>query len=312
MPKRARITVVGSFAVGLTIRAPRFPVAGETLIGRDFDMGPGGKGSNQAVAVARLGAESHLIAKIGLDPLAEIAADLYRAEGVGTAHLLRTPDHPTGAGFITLNDRGENHIVVDLGANRALTPADVDAAEVVIAASDAVLAVLEIPLETAARALELGRRHGAVTLLNPAPAQPLDESLLTFVDVLTPNEGELRLLAGLPPETPADVPALAHDLIRRGVGAVVVTRGARGATVVDGPGPPLPVPGVAVDVVDTTGAGDAFSSALGVALAEGLPLAEAARFAAHAGALACTALGVVPALPARAAVDAARSAAVLS
>lgn len=306
MARRAKVTVVGSFAVGLTIRAPRFPVAGETLVGRDFQMGPGGKGSNQAVATARLGADSHLIARIGDDPLAAIARDLYRDEGVGADHVHPTPGYPTGAGVITLNDRGENHIVIDLGANLALSAGDVDAAEELIAASDAVFVVLEIPLAAAARALEIGRRHGKVTLLNPAPAQTLDDALLANVDILTPNEGELRVLAGLSPEEPADDTALARELLRRGAGAVVATRGVHGAVVVAGSSraPAFAVPGAAVDVVDTTGAGDAFSAALGVARAEGQSLVDAACFAVAAGALACTKLGVVPALPARASVDA--------
>jgi ribokinase len=157
MSQAATVTVVGSFAVGMTIRAPRFPVAGETLVGREFDMGPGGKGSNQAVGAARLGARSHLVAKIGQDSLGEMAVDLYREEGVGTRHLTRTTERATGVGLITLNEAGENHIIIDLGANLLLAPGDVDAAEDQIAASNVVLSVLEIPVETAARAMELAR-----------------------------------------------------------------------------------------------------------------------------------------------------------
>jgi ribokinase len=302
MAERPRITVVGSFAVGMTIRAPRFPVKGETLPGSDFDMGPGGKGSNQAVGAARLGAESHLVAAIGPDALGQIARDLYVREGVGAGHLREVADCSTGVGIITLDAHGDNHIVIDLGANLRLSPADVVAAEQLIASSAVVNAVLEIPLDTTAHALELARRHGALALLNPAPAQPLPDSLLRHVDVITPNESELRILMGLAPDAGADTLALARALQGRGVGIVVVTRGAQGALVV-GAGEPLAVPGVAVDVVDTTGAGDAFSSALAVALGEGHPLAQAVAFACCAGALACTRLGVIPALPQRAAVE---------
>lgn len=298
------ITVVGSFAVGLTLRAPRFPVKGETLIGSDFDMGPGGKGSNQAVGAARLGAESHLVAVIGQDLFGDLAVQLYRDEGVGTEFLRRTAERHTGVGFITLNAAGDNHIVLDMGANHLLSPADVDRAEARLAASDVVLSVLEISLETVAHALALARRHGVTTVLNPAPAQPLPDELLRHVDVLTPNESELRLLLGLAPDDPADTVALAGRLQQRGVRQLVVTRGERGALIVTADGHVEAVPGRPVEVVDTTGAGDAFTCALAVALAEGQALPAAVRFAAAAGALACTALGVIPALPRRAAVEA--------
>jgi ribokinase len=303
---RPRITVVGSFLVGLTLRVPRFPVAGESLIGTDFDMGPGGKGSNQAVGAARLGAESHLVAVIGTDLFGDAAARLYAAEGVGTAHLRRTGDRNTGVGFITLNTEGQNHIVLDTGANQLLSPADVDAAEDLIASSQVVLSVLEIAPATATRAMQLARRHGVMTILNPAPAQVLDDALLQLVDVLTPNESELRLLNGLAPDDPTDTLTLARRLQSRGARHLVVTLGEKGALIVTAEGETYPVSGQPVNVVDTTGAGDAFTSALGVALAEGEPLITAVRFATFAGALAVTKLGVVPALPWRHEVEAMR------
>jgi ribokinase len=303
-PQPARITVVGSFAVGMTLRAPRFPVAGETLIGSGFDMGPGGKGSNQAVGAARLGAESHFVACIGADSFGDMGMGLYAAEGVHAEHVRRTRERNTGVGFITLNAAGDNHIVLDPGANALLTPADVDAAAPLIAASDAVLSVLEIPPATAGRALALARRHGVTAILNPAPATPLDDQILSQVDVLTPNAGELRVLLGLPPDDPTDPRVLAQRLQGRGVRHLVVTLGAEGALIVRGDGASEHVPGVAVPVVDTTGAGDAFTCALAVALAEGQSLTDAVRFATHAGALACTQLGVIPALPRRAEVEA--------
>jgi ribokinase len=304
--KHARpvVTVVGSFAVGLTLRAPRFPVRGETLIGSDFDMGPGGKGSNQAVGAARLGAESHFVACIGNDLFGEIGTRLYAAEGIGIEHLRCTAERNTGVGFITLNAAGDNHIVLDPGANALLSPADVDAAEPLIAQSDVVLSVLEIPAATAGRAMALARRHSATAILNPAPATQLDDSVLDQVDVLTPNSSELRILLGLPPDDPTDTLTLAHRLQARGVRTLVVTLGGDGALLVRADGSTEQVPGARVTVVDTTGAGDAFTCALGVALAEGQALAEAVRFATRAGALACTRLGVIPALPRRAEVEA--------
>ncbi len=300
---KPKITVVGSFAVGLTLRAPRFPVKGETLIGSDFDMGPGGKGSNQAVGAARLGAESHLVAVIGADIFGDVGVNLYKQEGVGIEHLRRTAERNTGVGFITLNAEGDNHIVLDMGANHLFSTDDVDRAEDVIASSDAVLSVLEIPSATAARGMALARKHGVASILNPAPAQPLDDSLLSQVDVLTPNESELRILCGLAPDDATDTLEIAHRLQKRGVRNLVVTRGGDGALVITPDGKVEHVPGQKVKVVDTTGAGDAFTCALGVALAEGQPLLGAVRFATYAGALACTKLGVIPALPTRAEVE---------
>jgi ribokinase len=286
-------------------------VAGETLLGTDFDMGPGGKGSNQAVGAARLGAEVELVAVIGQDLFGDLAMALYQREGVGVAHLRRSAERNTGVGFITLNAAGENHIVLDMGANHLLSPEDVDRAEPLIARSDAVLSVLEINPATAAQGLRLARRHGAITILNPAPAQPLSDDLLSVVDVLTPNESELRILSGLPPDDPTDTLELARRLLQRGVRHLVVTRGSQGALIISAGGATQAVAGVPVTVVDTTGAGDAFTCALGVALAEAGVADEASvlaavRFAVYAGALACTRLGVVPALPTRAEVEALR------
>jgi ribokinase len=243
------------------------------------------------------------VAVIGDDIFGEVAVKLYQQEGVGVSHLRRTTERNTGVGFITLNAEGDNHIVLDMGANHLLSPASVDAAEDLIAASDVVLSVLEIAPATAARGMALARKHGAISILNPAPAQPLSPEHLANVDVLTPNESELRILLGLRPDDPTDTLELAHRLQARGVKNLVVTQGERGALTITAEGTVQTVSGVRVDVVDTTGAGDAFTCALGVALAEGKPLPEAVRFAVCAGALACTKLGVIPALPIRAEVE---------
>ncbi|MBN8629695.1 MAG: ribokinase [Rhodobacterales bacterium] len=286
-----KITVVGSFAVGLTIRSPVIPIFGQTLFGSDFDLGPGGKGSNQAVGVARLGAQSALVTCLGEDDLATVATRLYAAEGVDMAHVMRTSERATGVGFIILNQAGDNFIILDMGANTLMDPALVDTARDRIAGSDVVMSVLEIPVAAAARAMELGRAAGARTILNPAPATALPEGLLKHVDYLTPNESELRLLLGLHD--------LAVELRRRGVGSVVVTMGGEGALILDDTHD-LVVPAPAVEVVDTTGAGDSFNAAFAVALGEGKPLVEAVRWGVAAGAHACTRLGVIPSMPRRA------------
>lgn len=296
------ITVVGSFAVGMTLRTERMPVFGETLVGSDFDMGPGGKGSNQAVGVARLGARACFSGIIGTDKLGDIAADLYAREGVDTTWLHRTHAMATGVGFIILNKAGENGIILDMGANELMDAAFVEQVEPQIARSDVVMSALEIPVEAAARAMALGRKHGVRTILNPAPATALDERVLRNVDTLTPNETELRILMGLAPDDPTDSAELARQLRARGVANLVVTMGEKGALILTDEGLET-APGVTVDVVDTTGAGDAFNAGLAVALAEGKGLAAAVRFANCCGAIACLKLGVVPSLGTRAMVE---------
>lgn len=299
---RPIITVVGSFAVGLTIRTQRMPIFGETLLGADFDMGPGGKGSNQAVGVARLGAQSYFAGIVGDDKLADIATELYRTEGIDTTYLQRTRAMPTGVGFIILNESGQNGIILDMGANKLMDAAFVDQVEPQIARSAVVMAVLEIPVAAAARAMTLGRKHGAHTILNPAPATRLDDSVFAHIDYLTPNETELRILMGLAPDDPTPTVELARQLRQRGVKNLIVTQGEKGALILNDDGR-REVPGIKVDVVDTTGAGDAFNAGLAVALAEGRPLLHAVRYANCAGALACTKLGAIPALGTRAMVE---------
>jgi ribokinase len=299
-----KITVVGSFAVGMTIRAPKLPIFGETMLGSDFDMGPGGKGSNQAVATARLGARSSLLAMVGDDKLASIATDLYSAEGVDASLVTARAERPTGVGFIILNSRGENFIILDMGANELLDADAVDAGEARIADSDVVMTVLEVPASAAARAMELGRRHGATTILNPAPARALPASVFESVDYLTPNESELRILLDLPADDPRSSRELAAELRRRGVRNVITTLGRNGAMILTDT-LDIRVPAIEVDATDTTGAGDAFNSGFSVALAEGRDLVDAVRFGVICGGLACTKLGVIPSLPDRARADAA-------
>ena len=297
------ITVVGSFAVGLTIRASKLPIFGETMLGSDFDMGPGGKGSNQAVATARLGARSSLVAILGADKLASIATDLYAAEKVDPSLVVTRNERATGVGFIILNHKGENFIILDMGANELMDAAAVDAAEERIAESDVVMTVLEVPIAAAARAMELGRKHGAKTILNPAPARALPDAIFACVDYLTPNESELRILLGLPADDPRSSRDLAKELRRRGVRNVVVTLGRSGALILTDE-LEIMAPAVEVEVTDTTGAGDAFNSGFAVALAEGRDIVDAVRFGVVCGGIACTRLGVIPSLPDRAKADA--------
>lgn len=296
--RRPHLTIVGSYAVGLTLRTDRFPAPGETVLGRDFDRGPGGKGSNQAIQAARLGASVDLIASVGSDEFGDAAVELYRQERVGTDHLVRSTRTNTGVGFIVLSAEGENVIILDPGANQELSHTHLVAATEAFRRSSVVVAQLEIPASTALRAMELGREAGATTVLNPAPAQPLPSDRLHAVDVLTPNAVELRTLLGA--TAASDVPEveLCRSALELGVRAVVLTRGQRGALVVE-PDREYEVPALRVDAVDTTGAGDAFTACLSVELAAGNTLEKAVRFASVAGAHACLRLGVVPALGTR-------------
>lgn len=293
---------MGSFVVGLTLRADRFPTRGETVLARDFDLGPGGKGSNQAVQVARLGTAVEFIGVIGADDFARIATDLYRIEGVGTTHLTRTSDVNTGVGFIILDDSGDNRILLDPGTNDVFSPVHVDAAAVVFEQSSVAMAQLEIPAETALAGMAMAKRAGCTTILNPAPARPVPANMFEIIDILTPNQTEARVLLGLAPDDPEDDLALCDQLRGLGVTTVVLTRGDQGAVIVDEHGVTKIDP-FRVDVTDTTGAGDAFNGALAAAIASGHDLPDAARRAAAAGALACTRLGVIPALPDAAELD---------
>ena len=228
------IAVIGSYVVSLTVRVPRKPVMGEALIGDLFDMGPGGKGTNQAVAAARLGAQVELLACLGDDPFADTAESLFGSEGLATDHIHRISGTNTGVGLVTLMPSGDNWIVGHLGANLLMQPHHVEAFEPVIARSDVLMAQLEAPLETVARALELGRKHQATTILNPAPGQKLELDILANVDVLTPNESETRILLGLPPDDPSQTTDLTEQLLGLGVATIVVTRGENGRPHRDG------------------------------------------------------------------------------
>lgn len=302
------VAVVGSFVVGLTLRAARFPVTGETVLAGDFDLGPGGKGSNQAVQIARLGTPVEFIGVIGTDDFGKIGSDLYEHEGVGTKHLTRTVERNTGVGFIILDETGDNRILLDPGSNAEFSPQHIEEARTVIEEAKVVLTQLEIPAETAAAGMAAGRAAGCTTILNPAPVRPLDQKVFRDVDIITPNQTEARVLLGLPPDDPSDDLALCRQLRDLGVGTVVLTRGEQGAVIVGAEGTSTIDP-LKVEVVDSTGAGDAFNGALASALAAGLTLEDAARRAAGAGALACTKLGVIPALPTAAELDSALGAA---
>jgi ribokinase len=278
----ARVAVVGSYGVGLTFVSPRPPEQGETVVGTGFHRDHGGKGSNQAVGAARLGADVSLLTAVGEDEFGDGAFELWRSEGVGAEAVRRVP-LPTMVGAILVDDAGENRIVIVPGALSALQPADVDAFADRIAEADVCLVQLEIPVETAHRALEVARAAGVRTVLNPAPAPPapLEDAMLERADYLTPNETEAAALGTL-----------------AAAGTVVLTLGSDGARLGEEHVPAFPA-----RPVDTTGAGDAFNAAFAVALAEGRAALDAVRWGCAAGAHMIEHEGVVPGLPTRAELE---------
>ena len=286
----------------LVARAPRIPEPGETIIGTGFRTAPGGKGANQAVAAARLGAQVSMVGRVGVDAFAGQLLDNIAAAGVDHTFVVQDSEAATGVALIVVDDAGQNSIVVASGANMCLVPADVDAAEAVISSADVLLLQLESPLETVTRAAELAHAHGVRVILNPAPARSLPAALLSIVDVLVPNEGETALLTGLPVGSDAEAEAAAAALRDIGVGTVILTLGQRGAILASEKGTQL-LPAFDVSPVDTTAAGDAFVGGFAVALAEGRTLAEAVRWGNAAGALATTKLGAQPSLPTRRALE---------
>ncbi|MGA4841830.1 ribokinase [Streptomyces sp. G45] len=296
------LLVVGSANADLVTAVERRPGAGETVLGSDLAVHPGGKGANQAVAAARLGAATALLARVGDDAYGRLLLDAQRSAGVETVGVL-VGGAPTGVALITVDPSGDNSIVVAPGANARLTPADVRAAASLFAAARVVSTQLEIPLETVAEVVR-ALPSGARLVLNPSPPAPLPPEVLSACDPLIVNEHEARVVlegAGAPvPDEPED---WARELLALGPRSVVVTLGERGALVATA-GQCERVPSVAVDAVDTTGAGDAFTAALAWRLGAGEDLAAAARYAVRVGALAVTRAGAQVSYPTAAEVAA--------
>ncbi len=304
MQMPAKITVVGSLNIDLVGRAPRLPKPGETIIGGELATIPGGKGGNQAVAAALLGAQVSLVGHLGGDAFAHRLLESLEGHGVSVEHLSQDTRTASGAALITVGDSGENSIVVLPGANRTLLPEHIDAARESIIAADVLLLQLEIPLETVRRAVQVARGAGVKVLLNPAPARrPLPPDLLLDIDVLAPNESEAELLTGLPVDDDRSAGHAAQKILELGVGAALITLGSHGALLAARRVTQI-FPAYPVNVVDTTAAGDAFLGGFAVALAEGKSLAEAAAWGNAAGALACTKLGAQSSLPTRSQVEA--------
>ncbi|HCL67865.1 MAG TPA: ribokinase [Rhizobium sp.] len=299
MDENNRIAVLGIYVADTAYLASRMPKSGETISGSGFSLGPGGKGSNQAVAAARVGASVDFISKIGADPFGDMALKIYADAGV-TPQLDVMNDMPSGAAFIFVNDQtGENAIIVYAGAAGTITVADVERRRDIIRNARIFVTQLEQPAEAALRGLEIARAAGVTTVFNPAPANPFDAAIYPLCDFIVPNETEAAALVGFPVTTDADARLAGEEIVSRGVGTALITLGERGVYV-HGKGISQRIPAIADgDVLDTSGAGDAFIGGFTAALAEGRDVLSCVRFGCATAGVAVTRRGTAPAMPSR-------------
>jgi len=298
-----KICVVGACNIDLISYVPRMPAVGETLHGTRFHMGFGGKGANQAVMAAKLGAGVTMITKLGRDVFGENTLKNFEQLGIDTRHVRFTDQAFSGVAPIAVDPEGRNSIIIVTGANDLLTPAEIEAARPEIAAADVLVCQLEIPLEPNLAALRLARAEGVSTIFNPAPAKPeLPEEVYRLSDVFCPNETETQLLTGMPVGTLAEAESAARALLARGAGAVILTLGERGSLVVT-PDAAQDVPAQPVKAVDSTGAGDAYVGSLAYFLGLGKPLLEAAQRAGRIATRSVLKPGTQASFPSRAEVQ---------
>jgi ribokinase len=300
------ILVVGSLNMDLVMQMPAIPRPGETLLGGKFATFPGGKGANQAVAAARLGAQVSLVGRVGDDAFGEQMLQIIRNEGIDARFVSVDVHNATGVALITVDAQGQNTISIASGANYSLTAEDVHQALIQIPEIDLLVMPLETPMETIRAAAQIAKQRQARVILNPAPAQDLDESLLRLIDVIVPNESETERLIGRAIKNGDDARKAGAELLKRGVANAVLTLGESGALLIEGSSEEpafVFIPAFQVRVVDTTAAGDAFVGALATGLGEGLSLTNAAHFASAVAALSVTRPGAQPSLPYRSEVD---------
>jgi len=293
------ILVVGSINMDLVVRARQMPAPGETVLGESFVTSPGGKGANQAVAVARQGGGCSFLGRVGDDEFGALLVKGMSAEGINCEGVLKTEDAPTGVAVIIVDARGENSIVVASGANHMVTPDDIYGRAELFEQAEVVLLQLELPLPTVCAARKLSARHGCKVILDPAPAPASLPAELCEVDVISPNVAEAEVITGQKADDKDERvdKLVASHLIARGARSAVLKLGGRGSLVVTADGQIERIRPYKVDIVDTTAAGDAFTASLAVGMVRGLDLPEAARIANAAGALACTKFGAQPAMP---------------
>ena len=299
---RRQILVVGSSNTDMVIKAAHLPRPGETILGGTFFMNPGGKGANQAVAIARLGGPVTFICKTGSDIFGHQSQQLFEEEGINTSYVFSDSGNPSGVALITVDEKAENCIVVASGANANLLPSDLEKAEEAIERADLVLMQLEVPMETVCFVADIAWQKGKKVILNPAPAHPLPVDLLRHLYLITPNETEAEMITGVKITDESSAAEAARALSGMGVQHVIITLGSKGALMYSN-GKAEMVPALKVEAVDTTAAGDVFNGALTVALSEGRSLKEAARFACKASAISVTRVGAQSSAPYRNEVD---------
>lgn len=300
--QQRKILVVGSSNTDMVIKTEHLPRPGETVLGGTFFMNPGGKGANQAVAIARLGGYVSFICKTGSDIFGHQSQQLFEEEGIDTSYIFSDSKNPSGVALITVDAHAENCIVVASGANAALLPSDLASAVEAIEEADLVLMQLEIPMDTVEYVAEAAYRKGKKVILNPAPAQALSPSLLRHLSIITPNEMEAEMISGIRITDENSAREAARAIVGMGVECVIITLGAKGA-LIHCNGADEFIPALRVEAVDTTAAGDVFNGALTVALAEERSLAEAVRFACKASAISVTRVGAQSSAPYRIEVD---------
>jgi ribokinase len=293
-----KIVVVGSSNTDMIVKVPRIPKPGETILGGKFSTAAGGKGANQAVAAARAGGEVTFIARVGNDMFGQQAYRGFEEDHINVEYVKTDQAEPSGVALIFVDEKGENSIAVASGANAQLSPEDVNEAAELIQSADILLMQLETPLDTVRRAAEIATGTGVRVILNPAPAMPLDDSLLSTLTIITPNESEAELLTGIPVTDVEGAEKASMVLLELGLEVVIITMGSKGALVKTKEQKQL-IPGFEVDAVDATAAGDVFNGSLAVAIAEGKSLEDAVRFANAAAALSVTKLGAQPSIPKR-------------
>lgn len=298
------IVVFGSFVVDLTGRSNGLPVPGQTILGSSFKMGPGGKGSNQAVAAHRAGANVTLVTKVGKDVFGKVATDFYTAEGMNTDYILIDEKKETGVALIMVDEvSAQNEIVVIPAACSNITPEDVEKCRPLIEGAAYILLQHEINFDAQYKVIDIAAAAGVKVVLNPAPACEIPADVLKKIDIVTPNETEAQVLTGVEVKTQADAERAAQVFFEKGVKNVVITMGALGAFASDGVKSEL-LPRLKVNAIDSTGAGDAFNGGFLMALSEGKDLFTALRYGNATGALSVTKLGTAPAMPTRAEIDA--------